>query len=486
VIRQIIAFIREKHPEACLVGGCVRDRLIGREIKDFDFVVASDAIPLGRQIAECFKGAFVLLDEQRDFSRVVFRDFYIDLARMVGKDIVEDLSHRDFTINAMAVPLEDWFKEPLPIIDPHGGKRDLELRIIRRLSPNSFLEDPCRVLRAVRFAAQLRFEIEPETLREMSQYAPCLFLVARERLRDELTIILAENDSHRFIRLMDELGILRELVPELEKLKGLYQSLPHHLDGFQHTIETLTRLEWLIEELKDPRAEGPGQAIEAYLGEMRESILNHLERQISSGRKALLTLKLSTLFHDLGKPYTLTVDEKGTHFYGHEREGALMASAIMKRFRFSSKEVEGAYKIVANHMRPALLARESRLSRRAIYRFWQDTKEWGVETCLLSLADHLATWMEDLIPERWEGRVITVKELLTAYFHHREELFPRPVVRGNELIEALGLKPGPIIGELLRKIQEAQVEGMVRSKEEAIELARKTIEEETSFGSSGV
>lgn len=476
MIRQIINFIYEKHPEACLVGGCVRDRLMGRESKDFDFVVANDAIPLGREIADRFQGAFVLLDERREFSRVVFGDFYIDLARMVGKDLMEDLSHRDFTINAMAVPLKDWFKEPPPIIDPYDGRRDLECRIIRRISPLSFREDPCRVLRAVRFAAQLRFEIEPETRREMVQYAPRLFLVAWERLRDELSLILTESDSYRFIRLMDELGILKELIPELEKLKGLYQSLPHHLDGFQHTVETLARLEWLIEELNFPRAEGLGKAVEFHLGDMRESILKHLERRISADRRALLILKLATLFHDLGKPYTLTIDDRGTHFYGHEKEGALMAMAIMERLRFSSKEVDGAYKIVANHMRPALLAQERSLSRRAIYRFWQDTKDWGVETCLLSLADHLATWMEDVVPERWESRVRVVRELLTAYFHHQEEFFPRPLVRGDELIEALGIEPGPIVGKLLHKILEAQVEREIRSKEEAIELARKALE----------
>ncbi|MDW8102284.1 MAG: HD domain-containing protein [Anaerolineae bacterium] len=476
LLREIVAFIKGKHPEAYLVGGCVRDRLMGRESRDFDFVVASGAIPLGREIAHRFQGAFVLLDERREFSRVVFRDFYVDLARMVGKDLLEDLSHRDFTINAIAVRLEDWDKEPLPIIDPYGGKRDLELGVIRRLSPLSFPEDPCRVLRAVRFAAQLRFEIEPETLKEMAEYAPRLFLVSWERLRDELVLILTESDSFRYIKLMDELGILKELIPELEKLRGLYQSHPHHLDGFRHTLETLFRLEWLLEELKNPRAEGPSLAVAVGLGGMRESIQRHLERHISGDRKALVALKLATLFHDLGKPFTMTVDERGTHFYGHEREGALIAVSIMERFRFSSKEADGVYKIVDNHMRPALLAQEGSLSRKAIHRFWRDTKEWGVETCLLSLADHLATWMEDLIPERWEGRVKVVEELLRAYFNHYGEIFPPPLVRGNELIEALDLKPGPLVGKLLRIIEEAQVEGEVKTREEAIELARKILE----------
>ncbi len=476
LIGQIIAFVKERHPEAYLVGGCVRDRLMGREIRDFDFVVAHDALLLGRELADRFQGAFVPLDERREFSRIVFRDFYVDLARMVGKDMMEDLSRRDFTINAMAVPLEDWSKDPLPVIDPHGGKRDLEARLIRRVSPSSFLEDPCRILRAVRFSAQLRFEIEPETLREMTEHAPRLFLVSWERLRDELVLILAERDSSRYIRLMDDLGILKELFPELERLRGLFQSHPHHLDCLQHTLETLSRLEWLLEELKSPGAEGPAQAISTHLGGVREAILKHLDRQVAAERKASTVLKMAALLHDLGKPYTLTVDERGTHFYGHEREGALIAAYVMERFRFSSKEAEGVHAIVLNHMRPALLAQEGALSRRAIHRFWRDAGAWGVETCLLSLADHLATWMEDLIPERWEGRVRVAGELLAAYFNHREEFLPKPIVRGDELMEALGLKPGPIVGKLLRVVQEAQVEGEVRTREEAIELARKALE----------
>ncbi len=476
LLERIIAFIGENHPEAYLVGGCVRDRLMGKESRDFDFVVPEGAISLAKEIADRFRGAFVLLDERREFARVVFRDFYIDLARRVGKDTLEDLSHRDFTINAMAVPLEDWGKEPLPIIDPHGGKQDLELGLIRRLSPSTFLEDPCRILRAIRFSAQFRFTIEPETLREMAEHAHRLVIVSRERLRDEISLTLAEPNSPRYVTLMDELGILKVLFPELEALKRLHQSPPHHLDAYQHTVETLAQLEWLLGELNDPQPEGPGRKLVAYLGELKESIQKHLERRISGERKALVALKLAVLFHDLGKPFTLTVDDRGTHFYGHEREGAFIAESIMERFHFSSREVEGVYKIVANHMRPALLAQEGPLTKKAIYRFWRDTGEWGVETCLLSLADHLATWMEDLIPERWERRVWVARELLTAYFRHREELFPTPLVRGNELIETLGLKPGPIVGKLLRKIQEAQVEGEVRSREEAFELAKRALE----------
>jgi len=476
LLERIIAFIRENHPEAYLVGGCVRDRLMGKESRDFDFVVPEGTISLAREIADRFRGAFVLLDEKREFARVVFRDFYIDLARRVGKDTLEDLSHRDFTINAMAVPLEDWGKEPLPIIDPYGGKRDLELGLIRRLCPSTFLEDPCRILRAVRFSAQLRFTIDPETLKEMAEHAHRLIIVSRERLRDEISLTLAESDSHRYVALMDELGILKVLFPELEPLKGLHQSHPHHLDAYRHTIETLARLEWLLLELNNPRLEGPGQTLVTHLEELKGAINQHLERRISGERKSLVTIKLAALFHDLGKPFTLTVDERGTHFYGHEREGAFIAQSIMERFHFSSREIEGVYKIIANHMRPALLAQEGPLTKKAIHRFWRDVGEWGVETCLLSLADHLATWMEDLIPERWEKRVWVAKELLIAYFKHREEFFPTPLVRGNELIETLGLKPGPIVGKLLRKIQEAQVEGEVRSREEAFELAKRALE----------
>lgn len=167
------------------------------------------------------------------------------------------------------------------------------------------------------------------------------------------------------------------------------------------------------------------------------------------------------------------MDEEGlTHFYGHERKGAEEAVRAMRRLHFSTQEVRGTRTIVAHHMRPALLSKEPKVTRRAVYRFFRDTGSWGVEVCLLALADHLATWLDELIPERWERRTQVVGMLLEHYFRHQEVIAPPPLIRGDELIKALGLEPGPLIGKLLEAIREAQAADEVKTKDQALKLAR--------------
>ena len=482
ILARIIDFIAARYPEAYIVGGCVRDRLLGRESKDFDFVVPKDAIRLARDLSQRFKKPFVPLDEERDTGRVVFRDpqghiFYVDIARRNGQTMEEDLRSRDFTINAIAVPAREW-QEPHPRwIDPLGGRDDLRRRLIRMASPTAFRDDPARMLRAVRFAATLDFAIEDETLRRIKGDSALLLRASIERLRDEFCYILAQEDSARYILLLDELNLLGQLLPPLEPLKGMMQTYPHHLDGFAHTIETLRQLELVLAELKAPSPCNERFApMHQNVGELRDLIWGHLGQKTAGERNRLIVLKLATLLHDVGKPSTLSVDEEGlTHFYGHEKEGAAEAARVMRRLRFSTQEVRGTRTIVAHHMRPALLSREPKVTRRAVYRFFRDTGSWGVEVCLLALADHLATWLDELIPERWERRTQVVGMLLEHYFWHREVIAPPPLIRGDELIEALGLEPGPIVGKLLEAIREAQAAGEVKTKDEALKLAEELV-----------
>ncbi|HDN80895.1 MAG TPA: CCA tRNA nucleotidyltransferase [Chloroflexi bacterium] len=481
-LKHIIQFVASRYPDAYLVGGCVRDRLLGRGSKDFDFVVPQGALELAREIARRFRGVFVPLDEERDTGRVVFREpegrfFFVDIARCNGDTLEEDLRRRDFTINAIAVRASDWDKPQPEWIDPLGGREDLRRKLIRMASPTAFRDDPARMLRAIRFAASLGFTIGDETLRQIREDSPLLLRASIERLRDEICYILAQGNTAQHILLMDELGLLEQLFPPLGPLKGMMQTYPHHLDGFQHTIETLRQLDWVLAELSAPSPrEGRAAPLHHNLGELKVAILEHINQKTAGERNRLVILKLATLLHDVGKPATLSIDERGiTHFYGHEWEGAREAAKAVRRLRFSNQEVEGVGIIVAHHMRPALLSREPEVTRRAIYRFFRDTGSWGVEICLLALADHLATWMEGLTPERWERRTYVVGMLLEHYFRRKEVIAPPPLVRGGELIKALGLEPGPIVGKLLEAVREAQAAGEIRTKDEALHLAEKLL-----------
>jgi tRNA nucleotidyltransferase/poly(A) polymerase len=476
IVEQVCVFLRERSVEAYLVGGCVRDWLLGRSSHDVDFAVAGDAVKLARQVADRMGGAFVLLDEERGTGRVVTggedsQRLFIDFARLQGDDIIADLSKRDFTVNAIAVAVADEES----IIDPYDGRRDLQLGLVRAVSEVAFLDDPLRTLRAVRLAAEMEASIEQGTEELLCQAVPLIANVSSERVRDELSKILALPGAAQNLRYLDELGLLTAIIPELETLKGVEQSAPHYLDVFEHSLETVRWLEEVVEALEGKEAaDSELSLVPLLLYPFSRRVGAHLAQSISGDRSRLTLLKLVTLLHDLGKPATKSVnDEGGIHFYGHGREGAEVVGAILRRLRFGGNEVSLAKTIVANHMRPHLLAEERVVTRRAVYRFFRDTGDAGVDTLLLCLADHLATSGPNLRMARWRRRVEFVASMLTDYYErHQKVISPPRLINGYDLMEEFGLEEGPRIGELLEAVREAQVEDEVRTKEEALALVK--------------
>ncbi len=478
IVERVCAFLRAHSVEAYLVGGCVRDRLLGRPSHDFDFAVAGDAVELARQVADRMGGAFVLLDEERCTGRVVTRGedgqrLFIDFARLQGDDISTDLSQRDFTFNALAVDITDDVVSR--IIDPHHGRRDLQLGLVRAVSETAFGDDPLRTLRAVRLAAEMEANIEQRTEELLRRAVPLITEVSAERVRDELVKILALPGAAQNLRYLDGLGLLTAIVPELETLKGVEQSRPHHLDVFEHSLETVRELEEVIAALGEEQGTDSELSLVAHrLSPFSDRLAAHLSQPVSGDRVRLTVLKLVALLHDLGKPGTESFDDEGrVHFYGHEGEGAKRVGAILRRLRFGGSEVALAQTIVANHMRPCLLAGQDVVTRRAVYRFFRDTGDAGVETLLLYLADHLATWGPDLRPARWRKRVEFVASMLADYYQRRQQVVSPPkLISGHDLMDEFGLQEGPRIGELLEAVREAQAAGEVRTREEALALAR--------------
>ncbi len=476
IAEQVCTFLRVRSVEAYLVGGCVRDWLLGRASHDIDFAVAGDAVGLARQVADRMGGAFVLLDQERGTGRVVTRGedgqrIFIDFARLQGDDIIADLSGRDFTVNAIAVAVADT-KSLSHVIDLYGGRRDLRLGLVRAVSETAFQDDSLRTLRAVRIAAEMGANIEQETEELIRRAARLITNVSAERVRDELAKITALPGAAQSLRYLDELGLLTTVIPELETLKGVEQSEPHYLDVFEHSLETVRRLEEVIQALKGYQGESELSLISLLLSPFSRQISAHLSQPISGDRIRLTVLKLAALLHDLGKPATQSVDDEGgIHFYGHEREGAEMVGAILRRLRFGGSEVALAKTIVANHMRPCFLAGQEVVTRRAVYRFFRDAGEAGVDTLLLYLADHLATWGPNLRMARWRRRVEFVASMLADYYErHQKVISPPKLVNGHDLMDEFGLEEGPRIGELLEAVREAQVEGQVRTQEDALAL----------------
>jgi len=464
------------------VGGVVRDALLDRPLHDWDFAVERDAVGLARAAADALGGAFYLLDAERDTGRVVLwrkgQRMELDFAGLRGPDLEADLKGRDFTLNGMAVGPEG------ELIDPVGGLEDLQARLVRAIGEAAFDDDPLRMLRAVRLVAELGLRLEARTAAWILQRASTLPRASPERVRDEFVRILAAPAPADHVHMLDELGLLAQVVPEAEPLKEQAQSLPHRFDVWWHTLMTVEAVEGVTTALmgQQPRTayvDAPAHAwadVSGALGRFGPAVAEHLAVRLRGGRARRVLLILAALLHDLGKPLTCTEDERGRlHFYGHEREGARMAAERMRELRFSRAEVERVRRVVNAHLRPAHLARvQGPVTTRAVYRFFRTTGSAGVEVVLLGLGDHLATWGPNLQADRWARRLEVAERLLSHYFEeHDKVIAPPSPVNGEELMAELGLEEGPEVGRLLEAIREATAAGEVRTREEALALARR-------------
>ncbi len=490
ILRQLLA---ERSVEGYLVGGYVRDRLLGRDTRDLDLAVGGKAIELARQTANRLGGAFVLLDEERQTARVVLRDrherYYVDFASLRGDNVQTDLAGRDFTINAIAINLQD--RRPRPqLIDPHGGEEDLEDKVVRAVSDSTFLDDPVRLLRAVRLEAELGMRVEPHTAQLMARDASRVTESSAERARDELCKMLATQRAEAGLRHLDELGILCLLIPELEVLRGVDQPPPHHEDAFEHSLSTVGGLDSVFQAIQSLVEGGPqevaanatGEAevwadFRTKLGPFVPHLLAHLRERVVDERARSVLLKLAGLLHDAGKGITGKVDEEGRiRFFGHAVEGASLAARVMRRLHFGNREVTLVQTVIRHHMRPLHLAKQESISPRATHRFFRDTRGAGVDVLLHSLGDNLVIRHSGQQLGEWARMCDTVAQLLQRYYEEYDEVIrPPSLVTGDDLVHRLAVEPGPLVGRLLRAIQEAQATGEVSTKDEALRLAESIL-----------
>lgn len=461
--------------------------MLGRPVHDLDFALTGDVLKIGRRVANTLGAAYYPLDTEHGTARVILeqpdgRRDVLDFAALRGPDLESDLRLRDFTVDAMAVSVD----EPQTLIDPLGGAADLRLGVLRACSPEAFTNDPVRILRAVRLAAAFNWRIQPETRSLMGQAAGFLPRVSAERLRDELFRILDAPQPSASIRLLDRLGVLPYILPELPALQGVTQSAPHVRDVWDHTLDVVQRFQAVLSVLAlppdpDSCANLALGLISMRLGRYREQIQAHLNTPLNGDRPLRPLLLLAALYHDIAKPQTRRVEEGGRiRFFEHELLGAQIIAARAQALHVSNDEIERLRLIVRHHMRPHLLGQEGALpSRRAIYRFFRDTGAAGVDICLLSLADTLATYGPTLPPQVWGSEIDVVRALLEAWWEQPHEIVSPPVlVNGNELMQAFHLQPGPRIGLLMEAIREAQANGEVSSREQALELAQRMLARE--------
>jgi putative nucleotidyltransferase with HDIG domain len=470
-----------------IVGGAVRDALVQRPISELDFIVPDNAIKHARNIANHLEGAFYVLDSVRDYGRVLVpqphgQPLILDFAPQQGADLELDLKSRDFTINAMAAGITP----PYPRYDPLGGANDLLEKKLRACSPTAINNDPIRILRGIRFAVNYGVHTDKETKSLMRAAVDLLPNVSAERIRDELFKLLSSRKPEAATQVLDVLGGLQHVLPELVDLKDVKQSPPHIYDAWKHTLEVVRQLGLILNVLSS--SYDPDSISNLYMGVVslqlaryRKPLTNHLEKNLVQSRPTSALNVLGALYHDIGKPHCQEEDEAGEiHFLNHEVVGAKLAARRAADLQLSNDEIKHLEILVRNHMRPLWLAQTGKPpSRRAKYRFFRDTQDAGIDICLLSLADTLGTYGHTLPPDTWKRHVDVVRSLMEAWWELKDEqISPTALIDGNDLMNKFNLKPGPLIGRLLSGIQEAQATGVVKNSRQAYEYANRLLQEE--------
>jgi len=475
LLTKVSGFLHQQNCPAFIVGGFVRDRLLSRDTADIDIAVEGDALWIAEEVAKVIDGRYVLLDEINKVGRVVVIDgqqWCLDFTSF-SSDIKDDLARRDFTIDAMAVELQDAISGSLQIIDPFSGKSDLKKKLVRAVNPQIFTEDAARLLRGVRLAAELGLKIEPETESLIKKDCRLARTVPGERLREEVVRILALPGSAISIRYLDKLSLLTEIIPELEEMRGTKQPKEHYWDIFNHSVETMATAEFLLRQSKWKYGRDDLLTVTPW----SEEISRHFDEEVSSGSNRKLLLKIAALLHDIAKPATRTVDESGrTRFLGHAKEGAVLAAAILERLRFSGREIRLVENLIYHHLRPAQMANDGMPTSRAIYRFFRDTEDAGIDILVLALADYLATHGPKLDIQEWKQHNLLINFILAEHSKQETKVLPVKLIDGHDLMDIFSLRPGRLLGELLAEVREAQAAEELSTREEALELVRKLLE----------
>ncbi len=478
-----IARVLPREDYCFIVGGWIRDRILGVPVEhniDVDFLVTCDPVRVARDFADRTGGHFFvfekkgLLIKRPVVASVVIHlppyRYRFDFSQLRGKDLEkaleEDLRERDFTANAMAVNLDDVLSigaRQTLVFDPTGGMRDLEMGVLRPVSLENLRRDPVRILRGYRLSVEKELRLTEDFYSFVSENMELVLRAAPERITHELFRIMKTTRASAVVREIYRAGLLGTLIPEFDQLKKIGNQGERHLYSLEeHTLRTLEELEKVLEErtrylsaelLKD-------FGCRRFLGEFTD----------------LELLKWAALFHDIGKPQTFEIREGKVTFYNHDRVGEEIVKRTGKRLRWGDRATRFIASLVRHHLRPFYL-RESflkgELGRRGMANFWRDCGDIAPHLFLLSIADALASGDSE---EDLKALLETLGELESFSRNELGERSIEPLLNGYEIMSLLGIPPGRTVGEIKRKLLEAQIEGRVKTREEAIQFVRDTYE----------
>lgn len=419
-----------------LVGGAVRDHILGRPHRDYDFIIEGNPHPLLRSLGVFFETKYFPLGRKEKIYRLVKGGKVLDFSILSGKDIMEDLSRRDFTINAIAYSPQYRKFYSHPESFKHLSEKKLVL-----LSSRAIVEDPLRMLRAFRYKATLNFELSEELKEEILQKRELLKTVSPERILMEMEEILLGENASQALLMMADLYVLDVIFPEMENLRNLQQGENHLRDAFEHSVwVTIWALKLAKENKVIPFSQDP---------------------------KDLLVIGWSALFHDLGKPETKTIDEKGkAHFYGHESISKIKAEKIMERYPFPSDIKKRILSIIANHMRPLQLIKTN-FSEKSLRRLAHEMGEDIKPLLILSIAE-----TEEKEKKEEKKLLLELSRKILELVEKESIIHPPRLLTGKDLLQ-MGFQPGKYMGQILKEIMQLQIEGVIKNREEAIEYVKK-------------
>jgi len=474
--RTISALVEVAHKEKYqlyLVGGFLRDMLLGKSCKDVDFV-STESAELARLVARHTGGKPVLIDRKFGTVRLIpsvhadgiGEPFVVDLSPLRGPSISDDLYQRDFTLNSLALDMSAWWTDRgVRLLDPLGGIRDLEAGRLRACSQRSLSDDPLRILRAYRLVSAYGLILGAQTRKSILQARHGLNQVAVERIRDELMLILEATSSVSILRMLDEDGILRLLLPECVDMRNLQQNDSHHQDVWQHSLSALEALEFFLKN------------IDELLGNYADEASAILTQELAAERSRQTSLKLGVLLHDIGKPHRRSVGKNGDiHFYGHEVAGSKLAASLCSRLRLSNKEINFVSQLVRQHMRPIHLFNLTRTSTRALSRFFRLGAELFWPLLLLFASDYKASQESTSVEVDLRPLRQRIRGWLDFYYNQLKPKEVEPsIVSSHDLMKYLDLSPGPMVGKLITTLAELQWEGRISTRQEALDHAAKLL-----------
>lgn len=482
-------------PQAYYVGGIVRSSLLKRPSTDIDLTLPpEDVKPAALALARKLNAAAFEMDAEYGVWRLVTHKdkIQIDLTAYQGKDLKADLLRRDFAFNSLAYPVTALPQiEITPqknanakillkrlqrkkIVDFADGLADVKHKIIRHTNPRVFAEDPLRMLRAFRSAAELNFTIAPVTLKLIKKYAALISQPAGERIHEELTRLFNTSKAYENFVLMDECGLLTALFPELASQRTCAEVYYGKGGVLKHTLLVLKRIEYLLDHID--------KAFPKYARRLQEMTL----------QKPLL--KMTALLHDIAKPSTARMKDGRLRFFYHEQRGAKMARTVLERLHYSRPDMRLIGAMIGEHLRPSNLASNDFITDRGAYHFFRDLGDAAVPMLFLCWADYTSyvsdAQLRRILPHSDEplmslaraqkkaalGKTLrhlqVLSLLFSKFFEHPRVVRPSRVITGRDIMDVLKMPSGPQIGEILEAVALAQVEGKVQTKEEALAFVR--------------